>query len=86
MDKLFGPARVRFRQVLLYIIVQLSGMLQLDNSHVLKIYIVFVVFLKSFTVTTVYPKAAKLSIPCAPLHSLNGSTVIVAAVELLAIN
>ena len=35
---------------------------------------------------TVYPKAAKRSIPCAPLLSLNGSTVIIAAEELLAYN
>ena len=32
---------------------------------------------------TVYPKAAKRSIPCAPLLSLNGSTVMIAAAELL---
>ena len=30
--------------------------------------------------------AAKRSIPCAPLHSLDGSTVIIAAAELLAYN
>ena len=35
---------------------------------------------------TVYLKAAKRSIPCAPLISLNGSTVISAAVERLAYN
>ena len=34
--------------------------------------------------TTAYPKVAKRSIPCAPLDSLNGSTVIIAAAELLA--
>ena len=36
--------------------------------------------------TTVYPKAAKRSIPCAPLLSLNASTVMIAAAELLAYN
>ena len=36
--------------------------------------------------TTVYPKVAKRSIPCAPLLSLNGSRVIIAAAELLAYN
>ena len=36
--------------------------------------------------TTVYPKAAKRSIPCAPLLSLNDSTVMIAAAELLAYN
>ena len=40
----------------------------------------------TFTTTTVYPKAAKRSILCAPLHSLNDSTVIIAAAELLAYN
>ena len=35
---------------------------------------------------TVYPKAAKRSSPCTPLHSLNGSRVITAAAELLAYN
>ena len=34
--------------------------------------------------STVYPKVAKRSIPCAPLLSLNGSTVIIAVEELLA--
>ena len=34
--------------------------------------------------TTVYPKAAKRSIPCVPLLSLNDSTVMIAAAELLA--
>ena len=33
---------------------------------------------------TVYPKAAKRSIPCAPLLSLNGSTVMITAAEVLA--
>ena len=33
---------------------------------------------------TFYPKAAKRSILCARLHSLNGSTVIIAAAELIA--
>ena len=36
--------------------------------------------------TTVYPKAAKRSIPCALLLSLNGSVVIIAAAELVAYN
>ena len=36
--------------------------------------------------TTIYPVAAKRSIPCAPLLSLNGSTIITAAAELLAYN
>ena len=36
--------------------------------------------------STVYPEAAKRSIPCAPLLSLNGSTVMIAAAELLAYN
>ena len=35
---------------------------------------------------TVYPKAAKRSIPLAPLLSLNGSTVMIAAAELHAYN
>ena len=35
---------------------------------------------------TVYPKAAKQSIPCAPLLSLNGSRVIIAAAELFALD
>ena len=35
---------------------------------------------------TVYPKAAKRSIPCAPPLLLNGSTVIIAAAKLLAYN
>lgn len=33
--------------------------------------------------STVYPEAAKRSIPCAPLLSLNGNTAIIAAAELL---
>ena len=37
------------------------------------------------TLHTVYPKAAKRSIPCPALHLLNGSTVIIAAAELLLI-
>ena len=39
-----------------------------------------------FRLLTVYPKASKRSIPCAPLLSLNGSTVTIAAAELLAYN
>ena len=35
------------------------------------------------TLSKVYPKTAERSIPCAPLHSLNYSTVIIAAAELL---
>ena len=45
--------------------------------------------LESWCVTsprTVYPKAAKRSIPCAPLLSLNGNTVIIAAAELFDYN
>ena len=38
------------------------------------------------TQTTVYPKATKQSIPCSPLHLLNGSTAIIAAAELFAYN
>ena len=36
--------------------------------------------------TAVYPKEVKRSIPCTPLLSLNGSTVIIPAAELLAHN
>ena len=41
-------------------------------------------FVSNFS--TVYPKAAKRFIPYAPLLSLNGSTVMIAAAELLAYN
>ena len=49
--------------------------------------IVSKLLLPSFDHTfTVYPKAAKRFPPCAPLLSLNGSTVIIAVAELLDYN
>ena len=52
------------------------------NNYGLKRYI----FTFKNTSTTVYHKGAKRSIPCAPLLSLNGSKVIIAAAQLLAYN